>query len=304
MGLASDFLKRQASQFVDRGINSLLGGIFGGPQEAGSGFSVNRMVASLDKSGIAPSSHFEVFIFGGKNVGDERDMAFRVDTIDLPGRNFAPIDHKFTNMGPVNRIPGQQFYSDVTATILLSEDLREKDYFEWWHEKIVNTGAYETASTYAAEDAANEQARTDAETNMVAFEAIPSKYNRSYSNSPFTHRYFDSYIGRVEIRQYGMNGELRSIHTLNEAYPLSIAPISMSWGSEDAARMQVTFGYRNYKAVFNKADQPGMGFGFSFSLGKGGLKLGARLPGLGNIGFAKGAGLTANLGGLSKKIFG
>jgi len=305
MGLLSDQLKRQAGAFVDRGLNSLLGSFFGTNGEAADGFSINKMMAELNKSGYASSSHFEVFVHGGRNIG-EQEMRFRVDSIDLPGRNFAPIDHKFTNIGPVNRIPGQQFYSDVTATILLSEDMREKEYFEWWQEKMVNTGAYEgeQSAQYAAEDAANEAAKTAAEENMVEFEPIPSKYNRSYSNSPFTHRYFDTYIGSVVIRQYGHKGELRSIHTLNEAYPIQMAPVSMNWGSEDPARLQVTFAYRNYKAVFNRQDQPGMGFGFSFGLGAGGLKFGARLPGIGNIGFAKGAGLSADLGGISKKIFG
>jgi hypothetical protein len=299
MGGLSDFVKAQASAFVDSGVNSLLGKIFGSNGEASEGFSVNRMVASIDKSGIALTNHFEVFVHGPTS-GD--DMKLRIDSIDIPGRSFAPIDHKFTNMGPVNRIPGQQFYSDVTATIILSEDMREKDYFEAWQEKMVNTGAYETG-TDAKTDAANDAAQTEAEENLTEYTPITSPYNFNYANSPFTHRYFDNYIGTVAIRQYGPNGDLRSVHTLREAYPISIAPISMNWGTEEVARMQVTFAYRNYKAVFNKADQPGMGAGFFFNFGKGGLKLGGRIPGIGNISYAKGAGFTGSAAPLQKKIF-
>lgn len=299
MGGLSDFVKAQASSFVDKGVNSLLGKIFGGNGEAPEGFSANRMVSSINKSGVALTSHFEVFVHGPTSGND---MKLRIDTIDIPGRTFAPIDHKFTNMGPVNRIPGQQFYSDVTATIILSEDFREKDYFEAWQEKMVNTGAYETA-TDAKTDAINDAAETEANENLTEYVPITSPYNFNYTNSPFTHRYFDEYIGRVEIRQYGPNGDLRSIHTLREVYPLSIAPISMNWSSDDLARLQVTFAYKNYKAVFNKADQPGLGAGFSFSFGKGGLKLGGRIPGIGNISYAKGAGFTGNTDGLQKKIF-
>lgn len=302
MGLLSDQLKKQAGAFVDKGINSLLGGIFGTNQGAADGFSIERMLGELNKSGLATSSHFEVFIHGGKGIG-EQELRFRVDSIDLPGRTFAPIDHKFTNMGPVNRIPGQQFYSDVTATVLLSEDMREKEYFEWWHEKICNTGAYES-KTDTKTDSINAAAETEANENLTEYVPITSPYNFNYSNSPFTHNYFDEYIGTVVIRQYGHMGDLRSIHTLNEAYPIIISPISMNWNSEEPARMQVSFAYRNYKAVFNRQDQPGLGFGFSFGFGSGGLKIGARIPEIGNIGFAKGAGLSADLGGLSKKIFG
>lgn len=285
-----DFVKKQAGNFVDGAINKALGNIFGNTGGAENGFSVNTIVSALNKSGVAQTSHFEVYVIGGANVGDERDMAMRIDSIDIPGRNFAPIDHKFTNMGPVNRIPGQQFYTDVTATILLSSDMREKDYFEWWQEKMMNTGAYETGVTE------QQQQLLDQEEGLTVA-------NQNYSNSPWTHRYFDDYIGTVEIRQYDSNGGLRSIHKLMEAYPLSIAPISMNWGSDEMARLQVTFGYKNYKVVFNKQDQPGMGFGFSFSLGKGGLKLGARLPGIGNISYAKGSGFTGTTAPLQKKIF-
>lgn len=294
MGLVSDFLKDQAGKFVDQGINKLLGG---GAAAAGSGFNVDKMRSALSQSGLAHSSHFEVYIFGGGS--GEREMAMRVDTIDLPGRNFAPIDHKFTNIGPVNRIPGQQFYSDVTATIILSEDLREKEYFEMWQEKMVNTGAFEAPKP--AVDQGSEDNMDDFENTGIA---AVNPYSGDYSYSPWSHKYFDNYIGRVEIRQYGLGGDVKSIHTLQEAYPLSIAPIGMSWASEEPAKLQVTFGYKNYKAVFNRANQPGMGFGFSFNLGAGGLKLGARIPGIGNIGYAKGAGITGDFGGITKKIFG
>lgn len=299
MSKTSDFLKSQASQFVDAGVNKLLGlAGLGGPTGPSDGFKIEEFYANIGKSGIARANHFEVFILGGKLVGQEREMRYRAESVDIPGRNFTVTDHKFTNMGPFNRVPISQTYTDVTVSFILSEDFREKDYFEYWQESIMNTGAYEGNQASVA----NETARTEAETNMING-VTGAGYSEMYSSSKFMNKYFDDYIGRVEIRQYGAGGDLRSIHTLQEAYPISIAPISMSWADDNIARLQVTFAYRNYKVVFNKADQPGMGFGFSFSLGKGGLKLGANLPGIGNIGYAKGAGVSGNFQPLLKSIF-
>ena len=291
MAKMSDFLKAQAGQFVDAGVNRLLGlAGLGGPSGPTDGFKINEFAANLDKSGVASLNKFEVFVLGGKSVGQQRELRYRAEAVDIPGRNFTLTEHKFTNIGPFNRIPTQQTYTDVTVSFLLSEDLREKDYFEAWQESIMNTGAYENISQQ--------------QLMLAEQEAEFTGFSESYVQSPFGYKYFDEYVGRVEIRTYGAAGDLRSIHTLNEAYPISIAPVSLSWGEEGVARLQVTFAYKNYKVVFNKADQPGMGFGFSFSLGKGGLKLGANLPGVGNISFAPGAGLGGNIRPLARTIFG
>lgn len=294
MAKLKDFVKAQAGQFVDSAINGVLGNIFG-PKGAEQGFNVQNLISSIDASGIARTSHFEVFVFG--NDGNtERDMSFRIESIDLPGRNFILTDHKFTNIGPFNRMPTGQTYSDVTATILLSEDMREKAYFEKWQSRMIDTGSGEEKQPPKTERVFNEYSME--EENVI----VPSKVNENYVLSRFGHKYFDTYIGKVEIRQYGAAGDLRSVHILNEAYPTMIAPISMTWGSEDVARLQVTFSYKNYKAVFYRQDQAERGFGFSFSFGKGGLKLGANLPGIGNISYAKGAGIGGNFSPITKKV--
>ena len=293
MASFKDFVKQQASNFVDSAANKVLGNVFGTDTGAASGFNINNMVSQLSKSGIAKTSHFEVWIFGPGGVGAEKDMAFRIDTIDIPGRSFSPVDHKFGNIGPVNKMPvGAQIYSDITASVIMSEDLREKYYFEKWQNLMMDTGVFEVGGGGSQQDV------------MLAEQQVGlTTTNSDYISSQFGYKYFDGYIGRVEIRQYGGDGSLRSVHTLNEAYPLSITPIGMNWASDEVAKISVTFAYKNYKAVFYNQDQPGLGSGFSFALGRDGIKLGLKLPGVGNISYAKGAGLTGSLQPLQKKIF-
>jgi len=214
-------------------------------------FNINNLMTSINKSGVAKTSHFEVQILGYGTSGEERDMMFRADTAELPGRSLATAEHRFNNYGPLNKVPyGAQIYNDITVSFLLSEDLREKEYFEYWQERIVNTGAFEQGV----------QGRTF---------------------SRFNSKYFNDYTGSVIIRQYGSAGNLSSIHVLNEAYPTNMNPIAMSWGDDTLAKLQITFVYRNYKVAFNVGDQPRRGIGFGFSIGPGGVAGSVNLPGIG-----------------------
>lgn len=239
-------------------------------------FNVNNILASINKTGVAKASHFEVQVTGAGDAGLENSMMARVDTVDLPGRSLMTAEHKFTNYGPLNKVPyGGQTYGDTTMSIILSEDMREKEYFEVWQNSIVNTGAFDLGT-------------------------VPQN-----ALSKFNTKYFDDYLGTVTIRQYGSAGDLRSIYTLNEAYPIIINPISMSWADDSLAKLSVTIAYRNYNCVFQKQNQPGLGFGFSFSLGPNGISGSARIPGIGDIAGSLGGGLktvNARIGNTLNKV--
>lgn len=243
-------------------------------------FNINTLISSINKTGIAKTSHFEVQITGAGDAGLEEEMMTRVDTVDIPGRSLLTAEHKFVNYGPINKVPyGGQVYGDITISVLLSEDMREKEYFEVWQNKIVNTGAFETGSGQS------------------------DFYG--YIQSSFNTKYFDDYLGTMTIRQFGSSGELRSIYTINEAYPIIINPISMNWATDEPTKLNVTFAYRNYRCVFAKQDQPGLGRGFSFSIGSNGISASARLPGIGDFSAALGGGLktvNARVGDINNRV--
>lgn len=244
-------------------------------------FNVNNLISSINKTGVAKTTHFEVQITGKGDAALEEAMMARIDTVELPGRSLMTAEHKFSNYGPLNKVPyGGQTYSDLTMTMILSEDMREKEYFEIWQNSIVNTGAFETGSGQ-------------------------QDFYGGYVQSKFNPRYFDEYLGTVVIRQYGSAGDLRSIYTLNEAYPIIINPITMSWATDEIAKLSVTFAYRNYRCVFQKQDQPGLGFGFSLGIGPGGISGSARLPGIGDIAGAVTGGLktvNARIGDVNSAV--
>jgi hypothetical protein len=291
-----DLVKGAAQSFVDNGIKSVLGGFLGGGGPS-QGFSAQNIVSSLSKTGVAHSGHFEVQLTGPKSyilkpsqrdpqrdgpVGtatglssdDENAMMYRAESAEIPGRSLATVDHRFDNYSPVTRVVTGQTYVDVTVTFLLSEDLREKEYFERWQAAAIGTGAF---SSGRADDTRNNPA------------------------------YYDQYVGSVIIRQYGADGSLRSIHKLENAYPIVMGGVQMNWGDDGHARLTVTFSYNRYTAVFNRQDQAKKGLSGGFSLGPGGLSGSLQIPGIGSFnagGGRFGANIQPLVGGVSKKIFG
>ena len=90
-------------------------------------FNVNNMVSAINKTGVASLSHYEVFINGFGDTDSERDLSYRADSVDIPGRSITSVEHKFQNYGPVNKVAYGAVYGDVTVQFLLSEDFREKE---------------------------------------------------------------------------------------------------------------------------------------------------------------------------------
>ncbi len=231
-------------------------------------FNVNSFSAELSKSGVAQTSHFEVQVTGPGASAIERNIMLRCDTVDIPGRTIASTEYRI--YGPLRKVGYGATYTDVSMSMLMSEDFRERSYFEQWHDKIINTGAFGSGAG--------------------------GKHNPSY---------YDEYVGTVTIRQFGSAGDLMSVHTLQEAYPLAIGPVQMSWSNADLVKQQINFGYRDYKVVYNKVDQPGLGAAFGFSFGKDGLGLSASLPGIGNVSLSDGLNITGSFKtpfGLIRKI--
>jgi hypothetical protein len=259
MGFIKDAAKEVGGAILTGAIQNALGRIGDKGQE--QGFNVNKMVSTINKSGIAKGSHFEAQIVPPVNkkfdMGVTENLLYRCESVDLPGRTLQTIDHRFQNYGPMSKIPYMAQYGDVSASIILSEDLREKEFFEIWHNMIQNTGTFESGGS--------------------------DTLGGRYSNAQFNNKYHSSYIGTVIIRQYGSAGDLRSIHTLREAFPINMNPITMNWGDDAITRLSVGFAYRYYNAVYHKQDQAGLGAGFGIRVGKGGITGSLRLPGFGTI---------------------
>ena len=181
-------------------------------------FKPSEILATLSKNGVAKSSHFEVQITGPGATGEENDLMLRADSCELLGRTISTSEYRV--YGPIRKIAYASTYTDTSIGFLCSADLREKRYFEEWQDIIMNHRA----------------------TKGMSAKQTRGRYEVGY---------YENYVRTIEIRQYDESGTKQSAHFLDEAYPIGIAPITMTWAGEELIRLQVTFAFHDYRADFS-----------------------------------------------------
>ena len=212
-------------------------------------FKPSELLATLHKNGVAKSSHFEVQITGPGTTGEENDLMFRADACELPGRTISTSEYRI--YGPIRKVAYASTYTDTSIGFLCSEDLREKRYFEEWQDIIMHHRA----------------------TSGMSAKHTKGRYETGY---------YEDYVRTIEIRQYNVSGAKQSTHYLDEAYPIGIAPIALSWGNEELIRLQVTFAFHDYRADFtpgppDPAAKPA-GPSISGSINIGDFTVGGNIP--------------------------
>ena len=212
-------------------------------------FKPSELLATLNKNGVAKSSHFEVQITGPGTTGEENDLMFRADACELPGRTISTSEYRI--YGPIRKIAYASTYTDTSIGFLCSADLREKRYFEEWQDIIMHHRA-------------------------------TSGMSAKHTRGRYETGYYEDYIRTIEIRQYDETGTKKSTHYLDEAYPIGIAPIALSWGNEELIRLQVTFAYHDYRADFTPGppnpDAKPAGPSISGSIKIGNATIGRNIP--------------------------
>jgi len=185
-------------------------------------FNVQNMVSRGLKGGVAKTSHFEVLISRpsglrrGPAIFQEgldksaEDLRYRADSVEIPGRNIMTIDQRFSMNGPINKVPYAQTHGDITITFLLSQDLKEKDFFEKWQESMLDT--------------------------------TPQGFGQA-----FNVKYFDDYKSNLDIRQFDERGRLQNTIRLVDAYPIIMNGIQMAWSDDQIARLSLQFAFRYYE---------------------------------------------------------
>ena len=193
-------------------------------------FNVSDFNADIAKSSIAHTSHFEGWILGGpgsysagtgispnvlRSAGLENGMRFRIESLNMPGRTLTTLDQNYH--GPTRAIPYRYSQQPVSLSIILSKDMREREVFMRWQDFFVGNAR-----------------------NNVSQQSV---------FAPFDTRYYHDGVGTIKILQYSYSEgnsdfELQTEILLNEAYPVTVNDIAMSWGDEGYAKLQVEIRYR------------------------------------------------------------
>lgn len=193
-------------------------------------FSIDEFNASVNRSGgLAQRSQYVAVIIppsaiaaSETGIGVEH-MALRIDSFEYPSRSIVPIEYR--DYGPPRPIGGQANFTESGATVLMSSDFREREFFMRWQDLVVG-----------------HHRDINQDTDTVG--------------SQFDVGYFDDYrSAAVEIRQYNQTSQNIEDYVyrvgLVDVYPSLVGNMDASWdGGDDVHRMNVTFSYRYFVEDF------------------------------------------------------
>ena len=98
--------------------------------------NINQIWDSIKRTGVAFSNRYEILfnvppIFNPGNISELRNLTVRCDAVTVPGRSFSTVPYRF--YGPARNMPYEQIYSgEMTISMILSADMRERKFFEDW----------------------------------------------------------------------------------------------------------------------------------------------------------------------------
>lgn len=138
--------------------------------------NISELVGSITNTGLAYSNRYEVFIpfppnFPSQNTATIRDLTVRCDSVSIPGRSFSTTPFRF--YGPARNMPYEQIYSgEMTLSVMVSEDLRERNFFETWMGLVASRADYKFAfyDQYTTNIIVNILNRSDAPTYSFVIE--------------------------------------------------------------------------------------------------------------------------------------
>jgi len=196
-------------------------------------FNINELTSSIQRNGAARADFFDIF-FTGLPAGLEgaRDLTFRAEQVTIPQRAVSPIEYR--DYGVPYKVGGLPNYIEIDMTFILSDDLREREFFMAWQDLIV--GDHRTRSNASVGEIFDTGYFNDYKCDGIQINHYNGKGD-----------IFSTNIGPANINITATN-PLHNIKLI-DAYPLNVATLSRSWAQPEFLRQQVTFTYRYFTEI-------------------------------------------------------
>ena len=246
-------------------------------------FNINTFSGEINKTGVAYQSHFLVVFTTplsstlGKSsrnhmqnaferaLGQQqiktswttngyRNLAFRCDRVNIPGRIIISSPYKEGNYGLSREYPSNAVYQPVDTSFIMSKDFSEKIFFETWQDLII--GNHRTSpfgDTNAELDKSKDLNYIKNYTttiSIIQFDNIPDETSAKKSNENKKSGFFD-FVSK--FTSFGGGGFAPAdpvpVYQLDliEAYPRTIQDIQGDWASSDIHRLNVVFDYKYFQ---------------------------------------------------------
>jgi hypothetical protein len=234
-------------------------------------FGVNQFSAEIAKTGVARTSNFLVEIGAPGNLLNEvsRSMPLRIEQVSIPSRTLTTFTQNY--YGPPREIPYRYTSAPVSLTILLSEDMREREFFMQWQDLFVGTRRVKQTNPTAIYDCGYFKECVGSVT-IKQYGESPSSQGRSGGSSLLgdIKDVADAFginssaiLNPFGVDVFGISGQenlnLKEIYAIElvEAYPITVNEVQMNWGDDSFAKLQVEMRYTYVTEKHPKSDIAG-----------------------------------------------
>lgn len=159
-----------------------------------------------------PNLFYAVLDLASTDITIPETFSFRCETAEFPGRTLATFDDAI-GAGPALKLPYDVTYNDISLTIICSEDLAEREFFESWIDKII-------------------QPANSSGAGLIA--------------------YYDDYAygNKLTVTQIDSSGKTLFQYELNDIYPIALTAMTASWEDTNTyQRFGVTMAYRYHNFI-------------------------------------------------------
>ena len=196
--------------------------------------NMNNFIANIKKGGLSRGNRYQLVITApsipslgnlSDSVAKGEQLRYRVSTVSLPGKSIATSETKI--YGPVRLAPYQITYDQLSFSVYLSDDFRERQFFEDWMHYVVDYDTHRIRyyKDYSASDMQLQvMDETNKVTNTYVFEeSYPlsvGEVSMSYSNEePATcdiSMTYRKYISKSSYTETGGREKRKELEKFNE----------------------------------------------------------------------------------------
>lgn len=149
------------------------------------------------------------------NINDPsiEDLQFRCERAEIPGKTIATVDE--VSVGPTLKMPYETTFSDIQLTIICSDDMFERRFFESWMDEIVS---------------------------------LPGGHGQGG-----LVRYYDEFSkdSIMMVSQADSSGTRILDYELHDAFPIALSPMTLAWEETNTyQRFTVTMSYRYHVMTY------------------------------------------------------
>jgi hypothetical protein len=183
-------------------------------------FNVYEMLGALDQSGgFTKASKFFVEIYPPRAFPVDYSVFFLCESATLPGVAWQPDDIRTSGYGTTEKRPINSSFQDVTLSFYNDSNSKVMSFFHQWMQAVFNFNENINPAGTA--------------------KGVPMN----------TFAYPKEYYGIVNISHFDESGENIITYTLNEAFPIAIGDVNVSWADSDQlVRIPVAFAYTYWTA--------------------------------------------------------